>query len=1216
MKRLFLTWTILLFVKFLFAQNIDPIGCATGLFDMEEYGRYTDCDKSSADYNFYKAKESFLPDSTDEAIIVHVNLNIWQRSDGTGNWVNTPEVIGRIEQIFAWVDHHISWSTNFTLAPTYPVANMYDTKIRIQLDSVFFYQDPSSDSTYFYGINQFFCDSLQIHEHYPSTAILQNYLETNYPNRIKALNVHITGGEMFCRGAGFWQSNAVQTFYRKVPDMTESSNHDWFLSMHIAHEIGHALGLMHIYDRIPSSWQQNCSFSQVDFLWDVFDTTEVCGTTCDVCLIPSVKIIGSDTIRNNNIMGGGDISHTSDLQKAIMHRNLRVGNINSGGWTAGKGIRDHATGYIERPFEITQDETWDFSIKFYQDIVVKSGNTLTITCEVQMVPEAKILIEPGAKLILDGGVLTKDKYTTSRWKGIQIYGQPEMTQSPAHQGLLETKRGAVIEFADQAVQVWQQDVWNTMGGIVQASSTTFRNNGKAVAFFPYKNIQPNGMEMKNWSYFSNCEFIADDDFIGNAPVTQFTMYQVNGVLIQNCLFEDKRTNVTIQDRLSGILTLDASFRIVGTCPHTDICDLHYYDEVKLNKTLFKNLKVGVHAQNAQTISQATIDRCHFENVQKGVYIDAADNAIITRNLFEFTNDHPTDMYFSDQITVLGATSYRIEGNTMRADNPSGAMYGVQIHHSGMEPTEVYRNRYTENFVANGAVGVNRNYLMWNTDPSLSEGLQFQCNTYEDNAHDLVVNSTSEYIPGEGIQDWQGSLTISAGNTFDNTSDKSLVNLAAHESIFTYFYFEPNANEEPINSSEVPQFEAEEENPCPSSFETIVLNPVGPLLNPILYPYVVGVLDSIQFDLDTKMNILNANLSLGDTSVLYSLIPTILYDQSETAFLILESMAPYLSENVLYLLADVDPAEFSHTFLRDICILHPEISHKSDFIDYLGSKSTPMPQVMIDSILNSPKYSTLSYEYADIRGLKKQKEDVTTGLLMSTLLDSIYPTLGFMDSLVAHREHFLYPFEMMQAALWKSDRTRALDILSYIGAWLATERTGLDALTELIVEDYVDFHYELLQLTTGTYLEGIDSTAEVLIRHYATEGIGFTQIQAENFLCFFFNECDIPHYEYIPAQGLVNTQNNEKKQEWVEEINKDKTISLYPNPASELVTLDFGDIAEKALLAVYNANGQYIMSDKVNDVSSYQLSIHNWQPGLYIVRVRLNNRSETLRLIVN
>lgn len=102
----------------------------------------------------------------------------------------------------------------------------------------------------------------------------------------------------------------------------------------------------------------------------------------------------------------------SPLQIAKMHRATHI-----------QSVRQYCWGYSATPFFITEDETWDFTIKMYQDIVIKKGRTLTIKNTLQMVPEARIVVEKGAKLIVDGGVITTGKWSPGPWVGVVVKKQ-------------------------------------------------------------------------------------------------------------------------------------------------------------------------------------------------------------------------------------------------------------------------------------------------------------------------------------------------------------------------------------------------------------------------------------------------------------------------------------------------------------------------------------------------------------------------------------------------------------------------------------------------------------------------------------------------------------------------------------------------------------------------------------------------------------------------
>ena len=169
----------------------------------------------------------------------------------------------------------------------------------------------------------------------------------------------------------------------------------------MAHEFGHNCGLNHSY---KTGACETINITDCEFLWDLFghtkqpwcneDTaaTHVCfhdgGWSCE----PS----DPTTTCTNNIMGGTYLSrHFTALQCGRIHRALSVAPI-----------RKYAYGYSSTPYVVSSSQTWDFTRKMYQDIVIDSLATLTITCTLEMVDSARLIIRPGGKLIVNGGTLT------------------------------------------------------------------------------------------------------------------------------------------------------------------------------------------------------------------------------------------------------------------------------------------------------------------------------------------------------------------------------------------------------------------------------------------------------------------------------------------------------------------------------------------------------------------------------------------------------------------------------------------------------------------------------------------------------------------------------------------------------------------------------------------------------------------------------------------
>jgi parallel beta-helix repeat protein len=397
--------------------------CANGIVDYPRQIDISDCSKTSQTFiDFYKNKEYFIPNENIPIKTLHVNINIWQRSDGTGNLQNIAEHRNRLQQIIEWANGEYETNSPDAYPPLpYTVEPaLYDTKIRIVLDDIFFYQDPSDDSSYYYGGHDY--------QTYGHNVLLDSYIIDNYPERTKALNIHLTGS-VWPGVGGYSEYGSIESFYRRDPDMADNDVHDWWFSRHWAHEIGHSFDLWHTYDY--KDWEQNCYLSGYDFLTDIYDVTSACPDYCDVCLIDET---------NNNLMGGGNEGHISSLQMGIIHRSTMLRNFHNVNYN----LRDHVTGYSSSPYNITQNEIWDFSIKFYQDVVLKSGKTLTIKCDMQLVPDAKVKIESNATLLFEEGTISNEYYYDMPWQGVELLGyNSQMILNPSTS--LEIPEGAYVE---------------------------------------------------------------------------------------------------------------------------------------------------------------------------------------------------------------------------------------------------------------------------------------------------------------------------------------------------------------------------------------------------------------------------------------------------------------------------------------------------------------------------------------------------------------------------------------------------------------------------------------------------------------------------------------------------------------------------------------------------------------------------------------------------
>lgn len=66
--------------------------------------------------------------------------------------------------------------------------------------------------------------------------------------------------------------------------------------------------------------------------------------------------------------------------------------------------------------------------------------------------------------------------------------------------------------------------------------------------------------------------------------------------------------------------------------------------------------------------------------------------------------------------------------------------------------------------------------------------------------------------------------------------------------------------------------------------------------------------------------------------------------------------------------------------------------------------------------------------------------------------------------------------------------------------------------------------------------------------------------------------------------------------------RDKIISLYPNPTTNHLHIDFGKIYSDITLEVHNINGQLFERKRLQLVQQHDLNVSHWSEGLYFISV--------------
>lgn len=428
------------------------------------------------------------------------------------------------------------------------------------------------------------------------------------------------------------------------------------------------------------------------------------------------------------------------------------------------------------PYTLATDETWNSSQSRNETVIIPNGYVLHITGSstiINMARGTSIIVEPGAKLQIDNDA-TVTNGCGAMWGGIIVKGDPTQAQEINHttgmsnQGYLETIN-ATIENAYEAVRLWDPD-WTGgsigTGGIVQATTTTFKNNRRSAEFMQYHHwltLYPELTEAPNPSFFIGCNFLTNDNHSSDHPFSAFvTAWSVAPVGFYGCTFENRHTitsNTKDTELGDGIKTIDAGVII------DDIAT----SEGPITRSLFKNLQHGVNIATAVLPYGTRVFHAQFENCLRGIRNEGVNLCTFVGNDFtmganaaQFTDAN--EPYQLDEGIILHqCTGFIVEQNTFTdTATTCHPNIGIRSDATGTADNRIYKNTFTSVRVANLANRQNQNGDQLN--PS---GLHYECNENTENElFDICVSVTTN--SGEGVRARQGELTLSAGNTFVTT----------------------------------------------------------------------------------------------------------------------------------------------------------------------------------------------------------------------------------------------------------------------------------------------------------------------------------------------------------------------------------------------------------------------------------------------------------------
>lgn len=1016
----------------------------------------------------------------------------------------------------------------------------------------------------------------------------------------------------------------------------------WELQMlagHWAHEIGHSLDLFHTYDGNndgigPSytTWPETNVISNFDFLSDVFDLNDPNGNSsfCN----PNPGLIcyhqndgpggcGNPAFQNdlvidglpnlchvygtNNLMGNFNINrgYISPLQVAKVQRALSL-----------KSVRKYVTGspYDSHPIEISSNQTWNMDIQLYNDIIVKSGNTLTIQCRVALPDQARIVVEPGAVLYLDGGTLTGFH---EMWQGVRLLGDASASQGTfnldgsgvpvldangypivsSSQGVVLMHNGT-IENAEEGIFIgagFGDLEYNKTGGIVYAKNSIFRNNFRDVAFNPYK------YSLK--SKFIECEFITDDhlknpdyfdatsntwagtqghvslwgvrdlEFIDNTFVNDLD-YEIKG----ECPNDIEVKDFFRRDRGDGIGSFDSRYLIRSTDPENPTTPL---------RNEFLGLTRGVWSRHTIPMSNQwlRVKDAYFENVQFGILSENTGNDLIHNNKFLIPDGQGSYPTIGINYEPYGIMEYKyraanIAGNSFESMASSGYFNWGSIF-------ETEKSLPSSSFVSeNSYEGVLTSVQAQVTAPAI----QFECNSF--------TNTLREWnlFPDDQSIDPQARLFRNQGTGCQSNEER----------VANYFYDEgehiwSNANndwryynrgnivlETPTFADDVPNGLGDKAD-CP-----------GTLVDPCLSSSGGG------------------NLGIGIMHARRGLIET----QKDSIELDLATFIEDNNERVQVKAWIADTTLALDTLLNKLTIKSPlsdssmvefiqrQTSPSSSQMLSLLSKNLPCPKLVWDSLAiyldSDRKYDSIRDSLAKLQ-VENPYQITRTELVRSKIQadGSWQLQLGAIVQYYAEQDSLSALIPLYKDSLANRGFEKEL-----IGAYLTLDSVSFarNVLDSLVLIDRND---TLFATYTDLYLEMIEDTITWLqldsVQKEKLESLSREESIIQNYaLAARALRGDTTYHRYPQLEEVVSSRiaNTVIQQEKKQESRND--IKLYPNPNQGNFNLEiFSDKRQTISIDIVDVTGRLILNKTCNLIENknvIQIDLQNVHPGIYFVNV--------------
>lgn len=701
---------------------------------------------------------------------------------------------------------------------------------------------------------------------------------------------------------------------------------------------------------------------------------------------------------------------------------------------------------------------------------------------------------------------------------------------------------------------------------------------------------------------------------GDVPQTFIEGWEFKGVKVYASTFRNTNPNVSSYNELGkGIYLESAKSEIAGltTATISDFCDELNPD---WQPNIFENLYKGVELLNfggMQTngLFTSTVTRNYFKNCIYGVECAGMPAVTINQNKILLGGN---SVFYDRNEGILhhSNTGFIISENCIsQIGNNANYTGGIVISDVGAGDNQVYRNKSYDCDHAYVSNGKNRSA---STNPNLLySGLQFLCNqNYGSQLFNISVESdvSDASNPMNGIRKYQGGFgsdvnPFSAANILTNgclVSEGDISNNTINDIIY---YHSNLALEAPVCTTSTVYPEIATTNAC----ATVILpQNAGSILslnqkNILLADFAIKNSQYIAVSI-----IYNNLIDNGNTQSLLNMISATLPTNPIELRNILLNNSPNLSNAVIHNLVSENTI-LQNSDLLSIIAANPDVACNEELLRMLREKTNPMDEWMIEFLRDAGTYQT-NRTLLEQTFLQKQseKDAIAWKMVRHLLNDTISDTLfhselhQWLNIIGSPKAKYMIIEDLSSMGNFNA----ALQLLnnmdiSFLDRYEISELQGMKSWITLQANLFAQGR-NIYELTTSE-LNSIKPLAESQ-RVYGLAG---------TFAANVLNHYESEIYKLITIYPELNNRSmsgnsdvNKKKRRTIKKLSSSKlnsfpaTISIYPNPANNTVSVNLNSISDVKKISLFNIKGALILTKEVFDEKSFILNVANIEAGTY------------------